>query len=70
MIIEYSSAWDEDDQVFLHWGTGEIDGFIYRCVVESHDEMMSAWDRDLIRDSFKKQMEEVALYHKPSKRLQ
>ena len=70
MIIEYSTVWDDEDKVFLHWGTGEINGFLYRYAVESHDEMISVWDREQIRQAFKQQLIEVASYHEAPGRLQ
>lgn len=62
-MIEFHTAWDNEDHVYLHWGTAEINGFLYRYAVESHCEKMSEWDRDQILQAFRKQMEITANYH-------
>lgn len=63
MIIEYSTTKDEENNVYLHWGTGEIDGFLYRYAVESHNKEMSPWDIEQIREAFKQQLFECRTYH-------
>ncbi len=69
-MIEFHTAWDSDDNVYLHWGTAEINGFLYRYAVESHSEKMSEWDREQILDAFRKQIESVCNYHEAPGRLQ
>lgn len=66
MIIEYGTVWDEQDEqdeVYLHYAVGEIDGFRYQYAVESHHKEMTRWDVEQIREAFKQQLIECNTYH-------
>lgn len=69
-MIEFHTAWDDEDHIYLHWGTAEIGGFLYRYAVESHSEKMSEWDREQILGAFRKQIASVANFHEAPGRLQ
>lgn len=54
--ITYFTTWDDRDQIFLHWGVGEIEGFVWRYAVESHSPEITAVEVAMIEEAFEVQL--------------
>lgn len=53
--LNFFTAWSDEDQVYLHFGVGHIDGFVWRYAVESHNPEISNMDVDMIVEAFNQQ---------------
>lgn len=55
-MITYLTGWDDQHQIYLHWGVGYICGHLFRYAVESHSPSMTDAEQAMIDEAFEMQV--------------